>query len=111
MSAISKSALLTGIKGQVVALDKSTGRELWRSKLKGSDFVNIIADGNLVFAATAGEVFCLDGTTGAILWNNPMKGLGHGLMSLLTAGGEGGKALLAEESRRAAARQAATGAT
>jgi outer membrane protein assembly factor BamB len=111
MSALPTSALLTGIKGQVVALDKSTGHELWRTRLKGSDFVHVIADGKLVFASTAGEVFCLDGSTGAILWNNPMKGLGHGLVSLLVANGEGGNALLAEESRRARARQAAAGAT
>jgi outer membrane protein assembly factor BamB len=111
MSALSKSLILTGIKGHVIALDKATGREVWRIKLKRADFVNLLTDGNHVFAATSGEVFCLDGATGSILWNNPMKGLGLGLVSLLAANGGGGNAVIAaEESRRERARQAAAGA-
>jgi outer membrane protein assembly factor BamB len=111
MAALSKNLVLTGIKGHVIALDKTTGREMWRTKLKRADFVNLLTDGNLVFAATSGEVYCLDGTTGSILWNNPMRGLGLGLVSLLAGNGEGGNALVAEESRRAHARQqAAAGA-
>jgi outer membrane protein assembly factor BamB len=111
MSGLPKSLVLTGIKGHVIALDKTTGRELWRTRLKRSDFVNLVTDGDSIFAATSGEVFCLDGATGAVLWNNPMKGLGMGLVSLLAGSGDGGNVLLAEATRRERARQqAAAGA-
>jgi outer membrane protein assembly factor BamB len=111
MSTLSKSVILTGIKGHVLALDKATGREVWRTKLKAADFVNLATDGSRVFAATSGEVFCLDGATGTVLWNNPMKGLGLGLVSLLTGNESGGNEVAAgEESRRQRARQAAAGA-
>ena len=107
MAALAQSAIFAGIKGHVIALDKTTGGELWRTRLKRADFVNVVSDGSVVFAATSGEVFCLDGATGAILWNNPMKGMGLGLVSLQIADGPGGSGVLAEESRRARARQAA----
>jgi outer membrane protein assembly factor BamB len=110
MATLSKSLILTGIKGHVIALDNATGREVWRTKLKRADFVNLVTDGSAVFAATSGEVFCLDGATGSILWNNPMKGLGLGLVSLLAANGGGNAVIAAEESRRERARQAAAGA-
>ena len=99
--------LLTGIKGHVIALDRTTGSEVWRTKLKGADFVNLASDGTFIFAGTAGEVFCLDPATGSLLWHNPMKGLGFGLVSLLTGGESGNGAALAESRRRAHARQAA----
>jgi outer membrane protein assembly factor BamB len=105
---LTPSLVLTGIKGHVVALDRTTGSELWRTKLKGADFVNLVSDGSYIFAGTAGEVFCLDSTTGAVLWRNPMKGLGFGLVSLLSGDQGGNGAALAESRRRAHARQAAT---
>ena len=101
------NTVFAGIKGQVIALEKTTGREVWRTRLKRADFVNIVTDGKVVFAATSGEVFCLDVSTGAILWNNPMKGLGLGLVSLQVGGNAGENVLLGEESRRARSRQAA----
>ena len=105
--AVPKAFLLTGIKGQVVALDRTTGREMWRTKLKGADFVNLVTDGTFIFAGTSGEVFCLDPSTGSLLWRNPMKGLGYGLVSLLTGAENGNSAALAESRRRAQASQAA----
>jgi outer membrane protein assembly factor BamB len=109
MTALPKSLLLSGIKGHVIALDKATGSERWRTRLKGAQFVHLVTDGNVVFASTSGEVFALDAATGTILWNNPLKTMGLGLVSLL-AGGAPGDALFAEESRRAQARsQAAAG--
>jgi outer membrane protein assembly factor BamB len=107
MSALSKSLILAGIKGQVLALDRTTGTEVWRTRLKGASFVNLLADGDIVVAATSGEVFGLDGATGSILWHNPLRRLGLGLVSLLGSGGGGGNVLAAEESRRIRARQSA----
>jgi outer membrane protein assembly factor BamB len=51
--------IFVGISGTVVALDRSTGAEVWRSDLKGNDFVNVaLQDGDL-YATAKGELFCL----------------------------------------------------
>jgi outer membrane protein assembly factor BamB len=88
--------IFIGIKGTVLALDRATGEEVWRTPLKGSSFVNLALDGGNLLAATYGEVFCLDPATGEIRWNNPLRGLGYGLVSF--AGSS--SAMLAEERRR-----------
>jgi outer membrane protein assembly factor BamB len=36
-----RDAILIGIQGTVVALERATGTELWRTALKGSQFVNV----------------------------------------------------------------------
>jgi outer membrane protein assembly factor BamB len=105
--AFSPSVIFTGIKGHVVALDRTTGSELWRTKLKGADFVNLTSDGVHIIAGTGGEVFCLDPATGSLLWRNPMKGLGFGVVSLLAGSDKGNSTAAAESHRRAQARQAA----
>jgi hypothetical protein len=80
--------LYIGIKGAVLALDRTTGAEVWSCKLKGSDFVNVaVVDGDL-YAATKGELFCLDARTGATRWQNPLSGYGWGLISIAAAGGQ-----------------------
>jgi outer membrane protein assembly factor BamB len=89
--------LYIGIKGTVLALDRATGREVWRTPLKGSDFVNVaLVDGEL-YATSRGELFCLDTATGKIRWNNPLTGLGWGLVSMASADGQ---AVLLQEKRR-----------
>lgn len=100
------STLLVGMRGHVVALDRTTGAELWRTKLKRADFVTVTRDERRIYAATGGEVFCLDPVTGAILWNNPMRGLGFGLTTLVS-GGDAGESLpvLTEAAKRAARRR------
>lgn len=79
------AAIYVGIRGTVLALDRSNGAEMWRADLKSRDFVNIVSDGDLVLAATKGELYCLDSVTGKVLWNNELKGLGRGLMTIVTA--------------------------
>jgi outer membrane protein assembly factor BamB len=81
----SRDAIYIGIRGTVLALDRSTGAEIWRAELKRADFVNVVLDGDRILAATSGELFCLDSTTGKILWNNGLKGLGHGLITVASA--------------------------
>ena len=76
--------LIIGIKGTVLALDQTKGEEIWRTPLKGGDFVNLTVVGEQVLATTRGEIFCLD-KNGAILWHNPLKGLGHGLVTVATS--------------------------
>jgi len=79
---IPASLVYLGIKGTVVALDRRTGMEIWRTPLKGSQFVNVTLATDAVLATTRGEIFCLDPVTGSIRWSNPLKGMGWGLITL-----------------------------
>lgn len=101
-----RDMLYIGIGGHAVALDRATGTEVWRTKLKGSEFVNVAVDGNDVFASARGQVFCLDAATGTVRWQNELTGLGWGLVSI--AGGGAATAAEAERRRRAAAAAATT---
>jgi outer membrane protein assembly factor BamB len=77
-----------GINGSVIALEKTTGSQVWSTTLKGSDFVNLILDENRLYATTKGEIFCLDPGTGKILWQNPLRGMGHGLVCIAAPGSQ-----------------------
>jgi outer membrane protein assembly factor BamB len=101
-----RDMVFVGIGGHAVAVDRSTGTEVWRTKLKGSDFVNITVDGHEVFASARGQLFCLDATTGAIRWQNELAGLGWGLVSI--AGTGAATAAESERRRRAAAAAASS---
>jgi outer membrane protein assembly factor BamB len=106
MAELPRDRIFIGASGHVVALEASTGREVWRTKLRGRGFVNAgLVEARLV-AATGGHLFCLDPVTGAILWENELKGLGFGLMSLpgnSTSGVLEAAVVAAERQRRAAA--------
>src|SRR6266567_3986212 len=90
--------LFIGIKGTVLALDRANGREIWRTDLKRSDFVNLTIDGGALYAATAGELYCLDPATGQMRWHNELKGLGRGLIAIAQAGSQ--QSILAREKQR-----------
>lgn len=81
------SLIFLGVHGEVVALDRATGQQLWRTKLAGGDFVNLVLDQDRVIATTKGKAFCLDPATGQLLWRNDLPGLGLGLVSIATASG------------------------
>jgi glucose dehydrogenase len=86
-----------GIAGTVLALDRATGEDVWRTELKGSDFVNVaLQDGDLL-ATAKGELFCLDAATGQIRWRNKLKGMGTGLISIATTAGQ---TVLAREKKK-----------
>ena len=82
--------LIIGLKGQAIAFDKETGRELWRAKLKpgtiGGEFVSLLMDGERVFAHCGGSLYCLDATNGRTLWSNDLPGLGYGLATIAVVG-------------------------
>jgi hypothetical protein len=84
-----RDLLFIGIKGHVLALDRATGDIRWYTPLKGSDFVNVILDGDQVLAATKGEMFCLDATSGALKWQNYLKGFGTGFITIATVNAPG----------------------
>ena len=74
------SALVfVGIRGSVVALNRATGEQVWATRLKGYDFVNVVVEDGKILASCYGEIFCLDPLTGDTLWHNPLKGFGIGL--------------------------------
>ncbi len=82
---MSESPLFIGIKGTVVAIDRATGQEIWRTRLEGDDFVNVVVDDRELYAATQGQLFRLDAITGRIRWYNELKGLGFGLVTIASA--------------------------
>lgn len=77
--------LYVGIKKSVVALNERDGSEIWRTELRGSDFVTVLWDGEALVAANSGEVWRLDPQTGAVLWHNQLKGFGRGVVSLASS--------------------------
>lgn len=92
--------LVIGVGGHVVAIERSTGEEKWRTRLKSASIVTILVDGPLVFAGAGGELFCLALATGEILWHNKLKGLG---LSLVVLGANAEGAAKAQMDARAAA--------
>ena len=104
---MAQSNLFIGISGSVLAIDRATGQEIWRAKLKGSDFVNVALEDGALYAATHGELFCLDPTTGQVRWHNQLKGLGFGLISMAPSQDE--QAVLMKRKRQQEAQAAAAG--
>ena len=92
------SMLYIGICGSVLALDRASGEELWRTDLKGADFVNVVFHEGDLFATAKGVLFCLDPATGNIRWKNSLKGLGHGLITIAAPTGQ--QTVLAREKRK-----------
>jgi outer membrane protein assembly factor BamB len=89
-----------GIKGNVVALDRATGAEVWRVLLKGDDFVNVVLSEGELYATARGEIYALDQSTGHIRWSNPLKGLGWGMVTIAVTGGSGSQAPAVMTKRR-----------
>jgi outer membrane protein assembly factor BamB len=73
--------LYIGLGGHVVAIDRSSGEELWRCKLKRSSFVTLSMDAASVYAGSAGVLYCIDKASGQIRWQNPLPGLGMGVIA------------------------------
>lgn len=96
--------LFIGIGSHVVAIRPSDGQEIWRTKLKMTSFVTVLADGDTVYAGAGGELFCLDGASGVIRWRNKLKGLGSGLVAF------SGASTVEAAAAMAAAQAAATAA-
>ncbi|WP_251359347.1 PQQ-binding-like beta-propeller repeat protein [Kangiella sp. TOML190] len=67
-----------GMAGHITCIDKSTGNEVWRTKIKkGSSLTNLIREGNQIIAYSGGHLFALNALTGEIQWENELKGLGY----------------------------------
>ncbi len=111
------SLIYVGIKHHVVAFDRKTGIEAWRTALparykSSASAVNVYCDGEGLFASCAGEIFALDPRNGALLWTDPLKGMGTGIAifaSELGGSTQGAVLAAAEAARQAAAAAAAAG--
>ncbi len=101
--------IYVGIKGRVLALDYNTGAILWQTSVAGAFFVNVVDDGNRVFALSQGEAYCLEAATGTILWHNPLKGCGIGIGSLVVPGRPAPSAAMAAQIAAAQQQAAGTG--
>ncbi|HKW11834.1 MAG TPA: PQQ-binding-like beta-propeller repeat protein [Gemmatimonadaceae bacterium] len=104
--------VFAGIKSSVVAIDDRTGTEVWRVRLRSSDYVTVLWDGEALFAANAGEMWRLDPEHGNVLWHNELKGMGRGIVSLASsrlAQTSADATLLAEKRRREIAAASAGG--
>ena len=56
--------------GAVAALDKSTGKTVWRSDVPGSVFNRtVLAEGNIIAQTKSGEVYAFDAATGRAVWS------------------------------------------
>jgi outer membrane protein assembly factor BamB len=97
-----KDLVFIGIKGSVLALNRTTGEQVWATHLKGSDFVNVVVESETILASCHGEIFCLDAYTGDAQWHNPLKGFGLGIATIATErnAGSGNAATLAAQRRR-----------
>ncbi len=93
--------MFVGIKGSVLALYRSSGQIVWSAKV-GTDFVNVVVEGEMVYASSQGEVVCLDPFNGQELWRNQLKGYGLGLATIAFDGNRSGSSMatLSEKRRR-----------
>lgn len=83
MSVASRNSVFVGLGGQVAALDRITGVELWRTRIRSAGGqMTLVGDGRYLYAGIQGLVCCLDPATGSILWKNPLRGLGLGPVAL-----------------------------
>jgi outer membrane protein assembly factor BamB len=99
--------IFVGLKGTVVAIDRSTGVTQWSTDLKGSDFVNVMLQNGDLFAACRGRLYRLDPDSGTIQWCNQLPGLGYGIVTIAGAS----QVAAGEEKRRRDARAAAAAAS
>jgi len=77
-----------GFLNRVAALNRRTGEIVWQwQSSKGSSYLTLLVDGDLVLVSVDGYMYGLETCTGKELWANPMKGFGTGVASLATVNG------------------------
>jgi len=97
--------LYISIKGHVVCIDRISGNEKWRTRLRRKGLIPVVDGGELIFAYSGGHLYGIEKTKGAILWENNLPGLGHGYC--LLAGDSSQQAANVAISEAIAAAQAA----
>lgn len=74
-----------GFLKRVAALHRDTGEIVWEWEAdKGSSYLTLLVDRDLVLVSVDGYMYGLDAATGNQRWSNPMRGFGTGVASLAT---------------------------
>lgn len=100
--------VFTGFNSRVAALSRATGDIVWSWKApKGSAYVTLLLDGDLLIASVNGYMYALEALTGEMRWMNEMSGFGFGVTSLASVHGSAPAVLpaAAEEAAEAARRR------
>lgn len=80
--------VFTGFNRRVAALHRLTGQIIWQWKApKGSSYVSLLLDGNVLIVSVDGYMYGLDPLNGNQRWYNPMEGFGMGVASLVSTNG------------------------
>lgn len=74
-----------GVHSFVVCIDRTSGKEIWRTKLKRSHVLSVVLSDEIVIAHSGGNLFGLRADTGEILWKNDLPGLGYGYCTIATS--------------------------
>ena len=91
-----------GIKGHVVAFELETGKERWRTHLKGGQLTNVAETETVILAYAVGHLFGLSPENGTILLKNELEGLGYGY-AILGVSGSGAISSAAQQASSSAA--------
>ena len=92
--------VFAGFNRRVAALHRHTGQIVWQWLApKGSTYVSLLLESNLLVVAVDGYMYGLDPLTGAVLWFNPMAGFGTGVTSLVSANGTSSSPVMAAASQ------------
>jgi len=99
--------IFTGFNRRVAALHCDTGQIVWQWRApKGSSYVSLLLEPNLLVVAVDGYMYGLDPLTGGQLWYNPMTGFGSGVTSLASVRGGNSSQVNLAAAAGIAARQA-----
>jgi len=74
-----------GMSGVVLALDKNTGKEVWRTEIATGAFLNVVLLGEEVLVGGAKGLICLDARTGEERWRNELPKL-IAMLTVVTIG-------------------------
>ncbi|TLD71616.1 hypothetical protein FEM03_05600 [Phragmitibacter flavus] len=83
--------VFVGFNKNVAALDRHSGTIVWEWRAaKGSSYVTLHLDRDLLIVAVDGYMYGLDAMTGEERWFNPMSGYGTGVTSIASVSGSVG---------------------
>lgn len=105
-----KNRLFIGIKGHVVCLDRKTGNELWRQKLRSSSITNVVLDQGMLYAFARGHLYALKPQDGAVVWENKLPGLGYGPCIIASQDAQAAATVVSQEVLNQQARAASAAA-
>ncbi len=100
--------LFTGTGRTVTAIDRLTGRPVWRVKVGGvfsSSISMILLQGTELYVGRAGYVYCMEAHSGRVLWE---RGVGSGAFTLMAVEGQPGSSFAAMHAAATATAAAAS---